>query len=229
METTQNPSTEVPQPPKQVYESIDTSIAKMKLAFSNALLPEIFDVMFTVGYTVDKIGLLKSELAQLEVLHQTQIKESADKYNETDKFNVKKAEVDSIFSTHRGLLRILFKGNIHALKALRLDESMPRTYSAWFQMVSNFYSQLAETPDILTKATAVGVTEAKVAAQRQAIAEVQSLKESQSKESAEAQAATDARDAAFDALYPQYTDYIKYAKILLAGNQVLEAIGVKVK
>ena len=229
METTQNFSSEVPQPKKQVYESIDTSIAKMKLAFSNALLPEIFDVMFTVGYTVDKIGLLKSELAQLEVLHQTQTKESADKYNETDKFNVKKAEVDSIFSTHRGLLRILFKGNIHALKALRLDESMPRTYSAWFQMVSNFYSQLTDTPDLQTKANTVGVTEAKVATQKQAIAEVQSLKESQSKESAEAQAATDARDAAFDALYPQYTDYIKYAKILLAGNQVLEAIGVKVK
>ena len=229
METTQNPSTEVTQPRKQVYETIEASIAKMKLTFNNAMLPEIFDVMLTVGYTTEKIELLKADLAQLEVLCQTQTKEAADKYNETDKFNIIKAEVDSIFSTHRGLLRILFKENIHALKALRLDESMPRTYSAWFQMVSNFYSQLAETPDILTKATAVGVTEAKVAAQRQAIAEVQSLKESQSKESAEAQAATDARDAAFDALYPQYTDYIKYAKILLAGNQVLEAIGVKVK
>ena len=229
METTQNPSTEVPQPSKQAYESIEATIAKMKLAFNNALLPEIFAVMVTVGYTTEKIELLKADLAQLEVLCQMQTKEAADKFEETDKFKLKKAEVDSIFSTHRGLLRILFKGNIHALKALRLDESMPRTYSAWFQMVSNFYSQLAETPDILTKATAVGVTEAKVAAQRQAIAEVQSLKESQSKESAEAQAATDARDAAFDALYPQYTEYIKYAKILLAGNQVLEAIGVKVK
>ena len=229
METTQNFSSEVPQPPKQAYESIEATIAKMKLTFSNALLPEIFAVMVTVGYTTEKIELLKADLAQLEVLCQMQTKEAADKFEETDKFKLKKAEVDSIFSTHRGLLRILFKGNIHALKALRLDESMPRTYSAWFQMVSNFYSQLAETPDILTKATAVGVTEAKVAAQRQAIAEVQSLKESQSKESAEAQAATDARDAAFDALYPQYADYIKYAKILLAGNQALEAIGVKVK
>ena len=229
METTQNPSTEVTQPRKQVYETIEASIAKMTLTFNTAMLPEIFDVMLTVGYTTEKIELLKADLAQLEVLCQTQTKEAADKYNETDKFNIKKAEVDSIFSTHRGLLRILFKGNIHALKALRLDESMPRTYSAWFQMVSNFYSQLAETPDLQTKANTVGVTEAKVAAQRQAIAEVQSLKESQSKESAEAQAATDARDAAFDALYPQYTDYIKYAKILLAGNQALEAIGVKVK
>jgi hypothetical protein len=229
METTQNSSTEVTQPRKQVYETIEASIAKMKLTFNNAMLPEIFDVMLTVGYTTEKIELLKADLAQLEVLCQTQTKEAADKYNETDKFNIKKAEVDSIFSTHRGLLRILFKENIHALKALRLDESMPRTYSAWFQMVSNFYSQLAETPGILTKATAVGITEAKVAAQKQALAELQSLKESQSKESAEAQAATDARDKAFDALYPQYTEYIKYAKILLAGNQALEAIGVKVK
>ena len=229
METTQNSSTEVTQPRKQVYETIEASIAKMKLTFNNAMLPEIFDVMLTVGYTTEKIELLKADLAQLEVLCQTQTKEAADKYNETDKFNIKKAEVDSIFSTHRGLLRILFKENIHALKALRLDESMPRTYSAWFQMVSNFYSQLAETPGILTKATAVGITDAKVAAQKQALAELQSLKESQSKESAEAQAATDARDKAFDALYPQYTEYIKYAKILLAGNQALEAIGVKVK
>jgi len=96
-------------------------------------------------------------------------------------------------------------------------------------MVSNFYSQLTGTPDLQTKANTVGVTEAKVATQKQAIAALQSLKESQRKESAEAQAAIDARDAAFVALYPQYADYIKYAKILLAGNQVLEAIGVKVK
>lgn len=229
METTQNSATEVPQPKKQVYESIDALIAKMKLAFNNALLPEIFDVMLTVGYTVEKIESLKSQLAQLERLHQAQTKESADQYNETDKFNAKKDEIDRIFGAHRGLLRILFKGDIHAWKALRLDETMPRNYSAWFQMVSNFYAQLAETPDLQTKANSVGITEAKVAAQKQAIVVLQNLKESQRKESAEAQAATDARDVAFDALYPQYTDYIKYAKILLAGNQALEAIGVKVK
>ena len=229
METTQNPSAEVPQPKKQAYEPIEATIAKMKLTFSNALLPEIFAVMVTVGYTTEKIELLKADLAQLEVLCQMQTKEAADKFDETDKFKLKKDEVDSVFGFQRGLLRILFKGNVFYLKALRLDESVPKGYSAWFQMVSNFYSQLAETPDILTKATAVGVTEAKVAAQKQALAELQSLKESQSKESAEAQAATDARDKAFDALYPQYTEYIKYAKILLAGNQALEAIGVKVK
>jgi|GEM_PF-4154717 len=49
METTQNPSSEVPQPKKQVYEAIEETIAKMKLTFNNALLPEIFDVMLTIG------------------------------------------------------------------------------------------------------------------------------------------------------------------------------------
>lgn len=132
METTQNPSAEVTQPKKQVYEAIEATIAKMKLTFNNALLPEIFDVMLTVGYSAEKIELLKSELAQLEVLCQTQTKDSADKYNETDKFNIKKAEVDSIFSTYRGLLRILFKGYIHAWKALRLDESIPKGYLPGF-------------------------------------------------------------------------------------------------
>lgn len=33
----------------------------------------------------------------------------------------------------------------------------------------------------------------------------------------------------FDELRPLYTEYIKYARILLAGNQLLEALGIKVK
>jgi len=60
-------------------------------------LPEIFDVMLTVGYSAEKIELLKSELAQLEVLCQTQTKESAEKFVENDKFKLKKEEVDSVF------------------------------------------------------------------------------------------------------------------------------------
>jgi len=40
METTQNPSAEVPQPKKQVYETIEATIAKMKLTFNNACCPK---------------------------------------------------------------------------------------------------------------------------------------------------------------------------------------------
>lgn len=229
MDTTENTSAEVPKPKRSTYETIDESIAKMKLAFDNATLPEIFDVLQTVGYTVERISLLKSQLTQLESLHQNQAKEEADQYGETEKFNLKHAEIDSGYTTHRALLRILFKGDTHAWKALNLNEPKPRNYPAWFQQVSSFYGQLTKMPELQAKASTVGVSDANVAAQKQALADLQNLKESQRKEAAEAQAATEARDLAFDAIYPQYTDYIQYAKILLAGNQVLEAIGMKVK
>jgi len=229
METTQNTPVEVTKPKETMYETIEESIGKMRLAFDNATLPGIFEILLTVGYTEEKINLLKNDLAHLEDLQQTQTKEYAEQYAETELFNNKRKEIDSEYTLHRGLVNILFKGNTHARTALTLDEPKPRTYTVWFQQVTNFYDQLGGIAELQTKASTVGVTETKVTAQKQAIIDLQGIKESQRIEISEAQAATEARDIAFDNLYPQYTDYIKYAKILLAGNQLLEAIGVTVK
>ncbi|MEI6753010.1 MAG: hypothetical protein WCK78_07565 [Paludibacter sp.] len=229
MGTTENPSTEVPKPQTTTHVSIDEQIGKMKLAFGNARLPEIFEPMKTVGYTEEKIGGLQTELTGLEVKHQACTKEYADQYAETDKFNAKQTEVDAAYTKHRKLAKINFKGNVQARAALKLDETKPRLYASWVQQAANFYAQLASTPDLQTKAATVGITAESVATQKLALADLQALKESQRKETAEAQAATDARDHAFDALYPKYSEYIQYAKIVLPNNQALEAIGVKVK
>ena len=121
---------------KNYHDTLDESIIKMKLAFGNASLPEIFVVMVTVGYTLEKIAALNAELAQLEDLYQDQIL---------------------------------------------------------------------------------------------ALAELLNNREDLRKETADAQKATDARDSAFDALYPKYAEYIKYAKILLPNNQLLEALGIRVR
>jgi len=40
---------------------------------------------------------------------------------------------------------------------------------------------------------------------------------------------TKLRNQAFGELHPLYTEYIKYACILLVGNQALEALGIVVK
>jgi len=40
---------------------------------------------------------------------------------------------------------------------------------------------------------------------------------------------TEAHNRAFYELRPLYSEYIKYARILLAGNQALEAIGIVMK
>jgi len=229
MGTTENPTTEAPKPQQSNYVSTADWINKMKLTFDNATLPEIYGVMQTVGYDEAKINLLKAKLTGLETLQQAQTKEYAEQFSETEKFDIKRAEIDTVFTKQRGLLKILLKGNVHAQAILRLDEAKPKAFGAWQDLVINFYAQLESTPALLTETTKVGVNAASVTAQKQLLADLQALKESQRKESAEAQAATDARDRAFDELYPLYSEYIQYAKVLLADNQALEAVGVKVK
>jgi len=229
METTTNQTTEVTTTSKRHYETMGESIDKMKITFGNATLPEIFAAMLIVGYTAEKITGLNSELTELETLSQGQIKEYADQSEEQQKFNKKRGEVNKQFNQHRELVRILFKGDTHARVSLQLDAENPVAYAAWTQLVTNFYSQLVNNPGLQSKANIVGITEAVVAAQKQGLTDVQSLKDSLRKETAEAQAATEARDTAFDELYSQYIEYIKYAKVLLSDNQILEAIGVKVK
>ena len=214
---------------KDDYETLDESIAKMKLTFSNASLEQIFAVMLTVGYTAEKIAALNAELSDLEALSQAQIKEHADQSEEQKLFDAERAKVNKVFNQHRGIARIHFRGDIHAWVALKLDVENPKAYSTWLELTTNFYAQFEGNPALQLKANTIGITSAVVAAQKQGIAGVQALKESLRDETAQAQSATEARNKAFDILYPKYTDYIKYAKILLPDNQLLEAIGVKVK
>ena len=214
---------------KNYHKSLDESIAAIKLALGNATLPGIFEVMQTVGYTAEKLDSMNAKLALLEQLTQTKTKEDADQSAEQEKYDSKRADVNKAFVTHRSLSRILFKQDVHARVSLRLEGEMPKAYANWVEMVSNFYGQLSSQPELLTKTTAVGITPAVVTERKQAIADLRTLKESLKKETAEAQAATDARDEAFDEIYPLYTEYISYDKVLLAGNQALEALGVKVE
>jgi hypothetical protein len=229
METTTNQPTEATTTSKRHYDTLNESIAKMKLTFGNATLPEIFAVMVTVGYTAEKIAGFNSELTALEALTQGQIKEYADQSGEQKRFEAAKNEINKVFNLQRALLRILFKGNIHAWVALQLDSENPAAIDTWTALLNNFYAQLSKSPDLLTAAGGVGITKSSVDAQIKALVDLEGLKQSLRKETSEAQAATDARDAAFDALYPKYAEYIKYAKVLLPDNQLLEAIGVKVK
>ena len=229
METTENPTTEATNASKTKYESIDDKIAKMKIAFDNASLPGIVEIMLTVGYTPEKIESLKTRLAQLETLQQVRTKEYADQLAETDKLEIKRAAIDMLFVTHRKLVKILFKGDIQAITALQVDALKPVSFAGWMQMALNFYQQLSSVATFKTKVAGVGITDAVINNQLQELAALQTLKNSQRKETAESQAATDARDKAFDELYPLYSEYIQYAKVLLPDNQALEAIGVKVK
>lgn len=225
----QNQATEVKITSKSSYKNLDEQIADMKLAFANALLPEIFNPMLAVGYTVERINGMKAKLDTLEMLAQVKTKEYADQSEEQDKFDEKKAEISTVFVRHISLARILFIDDVHSRVSLSLDGSTPRLFSSWKQTITNFYGQLTTQPELLAKASTVGITATVVNDQKNAINELEAIKECLKKETGEAQAATDARDSAFDEVYPLYVEYIKYAKIVLPDNQMLEALGVRVR
>lgn len=229
METSENPTTGATKPQQNIYVSIDEWIIKMKITFSNAALPEIASAMQTVGYTPEKINAMKVKLQTLEDLNQKRTKEYADKLSATSELDLKRNAVDLLYSAHRKLAKILFKSNIQVQAVLQLNDAKPLAYAAWSQQAVGFYAQISSTPNLQAQVATVGINAAIVSEQKQALVDLQLLKDNQLKEDAEAQAATDARDRAFDELHPLYTDYLQYAKVLLADNQALEAIGVKVK
>lgn len=214
---------------KSRYVSAEEWIAKMKIAFTNSKQPEILAELVTVGITEIILDDYLRDIANLEQLSQQQKKEYGEQYAETDKFNLKKTEIDTLFTRHRNLAKIAFKGDRQANSTLGIDSGRKQAFAAWFQLVSNFYAQLLANPDFKTKADSVNIKEADIIAQRTALQEVFGLKESQKKELGEAQKATDTRDAALDLLYPKYTQLIAFAKVLFQDDQTLEKLGIIVK
>ncbi len=227
METKENATTEVKKVTKSHYETFDEKITKMKVTLDNATLPQIFAIMVTVGYTVEKIDDMKTKLSELVSLNAEQVKESAEQSAEQTKFDNLRKEINTLFNTHRGMLRIFFKGNDPAYKTLQLNVENPAAFGNWNQLVKRFYVQLAK-PEMLAQTAAISITKETVTAQQQALVELDSHKDNIIKESGDAVGATHTRDTAYDEFYPLYSDYVKYAKLLLPDN-LLKMLGITPK
>ncbi|MFJ1378389.1 hypothetical protein ACI760_07065 [Capnocytophaga canimorsus] len=214
---------------KSLYISTDEMISKMRIAFSNAKLPEILPQLQTLGYTEEKLDDYLKKVAELEQLMQNQKKEYAEQYAETEKFNQKRQEIDELYRRHIAFCKILFKGNVKAISVLELNAGRKNAYASWHQQVSNFYGQLLGNSDFLAKVGTINITQTDLEAQKTALQELSTLKENQKKEAGEAQKATEIRDEALDKLYPIYTELVAYAKVLFQDDQILEALGIVVK
>ncbi|AEK22688.1 hypothetical protein [Capnocytophaga canimorsus] len=214
---------------KSLYISTDEMISKMRIAFSNAKLPEILPQLQTLGYTEEKLNTYLQKVAELEQLMQNQKKEYAEQYAETEKFNQKRQEIDELYRRHIAFCKILFKGNVKAISVLELNAGRKNAYASWHQQVSNFYGQLLGNSDFLAKVGTINITQTDLEAQKTALQELSTLKENQKKEAGEAQKATEIRDEALDKLYPSYTELVAYAKVLFQDDQILEALGIVVK
>lgn len=211
------------------YQSAEELIQAMKLAFANAAEPEILAELQTVGITAQKLADYNAQITQIESLSQQQIKEYGEQYEESEKFETKRKEVDAVYRRHFGLLKIAMKGDRQADASLGFSAGRKNAYPAWYEQVNNFYAQIAANPAFLAKAASVGISAADITAQQTALEDLSEIKTNHKKETGEAQKATETRDNAIDELYPAYKDLIDYAKILLKNDQSLEKLGIVVK
>lgn len=196
----------------------------MKLTFGNATLQTIYPHLLTVGYDEARLDSFKQKLAELLGLCQARTRANAEKIAATEAHVVLCKEINKVYSQHRALLKILLGKDTLASTTLKLNVRKKKDYSNWFQEVHNFYTQLTQSAGLAAQAATVGISADDVEAQLQKIASLQA-----GNENARAQLATELRDKAFEELRKEYVQYIKYAKILMPGNQALEAIGITVK
>lgn len=214
---------------RNVHISMEEWIQRMRLAFSNGKLPNIQEQMGLLGYTTEKLDDLLAKVARLEELHQIQKTEYAQQYAETEKFDQKFSEINDLYTRHLAFCKILFKGDRLASAALEFSGKRKTAYSDWLVQVGNFYSQLLKNPAFIAKLQTINIKEEDLKLVQHKLSEIITLKESQKKETAEAQKATEVRNKFFDELYPQYSKFVAYAKVVFAHSQELEALGIVTK
>lgn len=209
--------------------SIEEVLSQMKLAFSNAKTPEILAVLEAVGYTEARLQGYWEKVSEIETLTQKQKKEYGEQYAKTSEFDQKREAINKVYKKDLALARILLKNDVKAATTLEFNGKRKKAYGSWYEQVSNFYKQLLENTEFLSKMQPVGLTEDKIKEVDAELVAVEQLKKEQKKEMGEAQKATEIRDKAFDELYPQYSELIEFAKVLLEDEQLLESMGIVVK
>lgn len=225
-----NQNEQTPTPKKRnSHISMEEWIQRMRLAFSNGKLPNIQEQVGVLDYTTEKLDELLAKVVRLEELHQVQKTEYAQQYAETQKFDQKFSEINDAYMKHLAFCKILFKGDMLASASLDFAGKRKTAYSDWLVQVGNFYSQLLKNASFMAKLQSINIKEEDLKAVQSKLSEIITLKESQKKETAEAQKATESRDKFFDELYPQYSEFVAYAKVVFSKSQELEALGIVTK
>ncbi|WKS94484.1 hypothetical protein [Riemerella columbina] len=214
---------------KNTHISLNEWLNKMKIAFSNGKQAQFQSLLSSVSYDEAKLDELLEQIKAIEQLAQAQKKEYAAQYEATSKLEEKRNAINETYMKHFALCKILLKNNVKAQAALEFSGNRKSAYSEWYQQVANFYAQLLNTPEFLSDISSINIVEADLTAVQTALEELSTLKEKQKSAMAKAQKSTETRDKAFESLYPLYSDYISYAKVLFSNEQDLEALGITVR
>lgn len=207
----------------------DNKVAKMKLLFTNAKLPNIQAKLASFWYDTTKLDELLTELTNLEELQRINIQEHAEQYEETQILEDKRKQLQEIYSWHIVFAKVLFKDDVQAIESLGLLWRRKIAFNDWLAQIRIFYDQILKIDSYSTKFASIGIKKENLQTLQTKVAELYNIKEQQKQETWEAQKSTETRDKALDSLYEKYGDLLSFVKVIFKDEQDLEALGIIVK
>ena len=204
------------------------SIENGILGASNSL--EIQEKLTPFGYTPEKIEQGVILLNNAKRLTALQVGNYGDQYSATDEVDRVWDENYAIYMVTVKITRVAFKNRPDLLVKFRVTGKRSRSLSGWLNDARIMYANILDTPEALTVLAQFGYTPEKLAAERDAIEQVEALHSKRLAEKSEAQQGTIERDKAIDELCNWYSDFRAIARIALYDtSQLLEAMGIRVK
>jgi len=212
--------------PLDIHMSLDEFLTRANVAIANTInTPEILAAVEAFGYDADVMKQGQALLDKARALSDAQQREYGEQYAATAAMNEAMAKADRIYSDHRQLAGLAFRGNTGQQAEIGLNQIKKRSFSGWRTQAERFYANLLAKPDMMAAMDRFRVTQEKLQEAQALIKQVESLGEIKQRETGEAQTATKERDAAIDALDVWLSEFKTVARIALADNaQMLEAL-----
>jgi hypothetical protein len=182
------------------------------------------------GYDAVRLQEGRALLDALNAADKVQVKEYAEQYAATQAVMQAWEQTDQQYGLHRALAKRVFKGDVHADRALLLNEKKSRKRAIWLRQAGLFYDSLLASPDWVLAMGKFGQTQAGFEAAQTAVSSVRSLDGVQQDETGEAQKATLTRDEAWAEARVWVVTATEVAHFALTDDpQLLESLGVVVK
>jgi hypothetical protein len=212
---------------------MNTKIIATKLhSMENGILgainnSEIQSELTRFGYPPGRMTEGKELLERVVGLTAKQSSEYGGQYAATDEQNAQQSDTYARYMITVKVVRVAFKKKPAVLAQLNATGERPRSLSGWLSSARILYTNLLNTPDLLTVMAGFGYDPRRLQEELQAVEEVEKLHSKQLSEKSGAQQSTKERDKAFDDLCNWYSDFRAIARVALYHKpQLLEALGI---
>jgi hypothetical protein len=212
-------------------QNIDTLLNSANIAITNSLShPQIQTYLSEFGYTPERIQQGKLLYESALAAHQQQRANYGDQRTATTTLTQARNTAKRSYMRYVKVARIAFKD--HAGVATRLELASPRkkTFSGWLAQANQFYTNLLNAPELLTRLGEYGITAEKLQAGQAEVQAVVIANLSQKTEKGDAQTATQTKGKAIAALQSWMSDFTAIARLALENDrQLLQILGIIVK